>query len=90
MPENCEGNNMIDFGERLIHEKLDVNSDLHMEWAHGAFGPSTGLSVVRIQSYNTKQRVLQAAEAKKIIWVNDRRIYSDEASVFNFNFTQLQ
>lgn len=71
MPENCEGNNMIDFVERLICEKLNVNIDLHIERAHRAFGPRTVQNgrprsiVVRFQSYSTKQRVLHAAWAKK-------------------------
>lgn len=75
---------MINFVERLICEKLDVNSDLQIEWAHRAFGPRTGQNgcprsiVVRIQSYNTKQRVLRAAWAKKNLGVNERRIYFDE------------
>ncbi|KAI4800826.1 hypothetical protein KUCAC02_007055, partial [Chaenocephalus aceratus] len=58
VPEKCEGNNMMDFVENLIREKLDVSGDIPIERAHRATGHLTGHSdrprsiIVRFQNYN--------------------------------------
>ncbi|KAI4807893.1 hypothetical protein KUCAC02_027668 [Chaenocephalus aceratus] len=82
--EKCEGNSMMDFVENLIREKLDVSGEIPIERAHRATGHLTGHSdrprsiIVRFQNYNVRQRVLQAAWAKKDIRVKDCRIFFDE------------
>ncbi|KAJ4921628.1 hypothetical protein JOQ06_023010 [Pogonophryne albipinna] len=84
VPEKCEGNSMMDFLENLIREKLDVSGEIPIERAHRATGHLTGHSdrprsiIVRFQNYNVRQRVLQAAWAKKDIRVKDCRIFFDE------------
>ncbi|KAJ4947215.1 hypothetical protein JOQ06_009253 [Pogonophryne albipinna] len=84
VPEKCEGNSMMDFVENLIREKLDVSGEIPIERAHRATGHLTGHSdrprsiIVRFQNYNVRQRVLQAAWAKKDIRVKDCRIFFDE------------
>ncbi|KAI4817056.1 hypothetical protein KUCAC02_009344 [Chaenocephalus aceratus] len=73
VPEKCEENCMMDFVENLMREKLDVSGDIPIERAHRATAHLTGHSdrprsiIVRFQNYNVRQRVLQAAWAKKDI-----------------------
>uniref|UniRef100_A0A3B3E1D9 L1 transposable element RRM domain-containing protein n=1 Tax=Oryzias melastigma TaxID=30732 RepID=A0A3B3E1D9_ORYME len=79
VPEKSEGNDMI-------REKLGLSTDLHIQRAHRAFPAQRlrGLDqrprsiVVCFQSYVTKQSVLKAAWTKKVIQLEDNRIYFDE------------
>ncbi|CAL1604957.1 unnamed protein product [Knipowitschia caucasica] len=75
---------MIEFVTKLIREKLGVTTELRIERAHrtpAAFQgqyPRPRSIVVRFQSYTTKQQVLKAAWTKKIVQMDETRIYFDE------------
>ncbi|KAK7877775.1 hypothetical protein WMY93_030589 [Mugilogobius chulae] len=85
VPEKMEGNNIVEFIEKLFSEKLNIREEIHIERAHRtAAGVSSGRKdytrsiIVRFRSYREKQKVLHAAWAQKEIRVNDQRIYFDE------------
>ncbi|CAL1581896.1 unnamed protein product [Knipowitschia caucasica] len=85
VPEKAEGNSMMDFIKKLLNEKLGI-AGAHIERAHRAASGKGGHTgsihprsiLARFQSYEERQRVLQAAWSKKEILLNERRIYFDE------------
>lgn len=79
MPEKSVGNNIVNFVETIIREKLDVSEEINIERAYQAASfTETRSTIVHFQNYNMWQRVLEAAWAKKDIQVKGHRIYFDE------------
>ncbi|KAK7907186.1 hypothetical protein WMY93_015798 [Mugilogobius chulae] len=85
VPEKSEGTNMVTFINKLLNETLGITG-VHIERAHRATGNGGGRTdptrprsiLVRFQTFMEKQRVLQAAWARKEIRLDDRRIFFDE------------
>lgn len=84
MKEGAEGADMVGFITRLINEKLGIPAnDLLIVAAHRSLAkkpddaaPPRSI-VVRFLQWNTRQKVLQAAWAKKDVRYEETRIYFD-------------
>ena len=85
VPEKLEGSDMIGFVEKVLRHTLKIEGEIPIERAHRSGqliqrnNNKPRSILVRFQSYNTRQRVLSAAWAKKEIKLEDNtRIYFDE------------
>ncbi|CAI5697253.1 unnamed protein product [Oreochromis niloticus] len=84
VPENEEGDSMINFVEKLIRENLDIplGTELHIERAHRVLTSKPTTSerprsiVIKFHHYKTKEDILRKAWIKDIM-IKNRRIYFD-------------
>lgn len=84
--EEAEGGDMVNFLKMLISEKLEIPADqLNTVAAHRSYqrrrtetGPTPRSIVVKFLTWETRQKVLSTAWAKKVVMYEESRIYFDQ------------
>lgn len=80
VPEDAEGSSMIEFVEKLLHDKLEIpeTTDINVERAHRALVPKPSRDkdkprsiVIRYLRYKTKEEILLKAWGKKKVLLDD-------------------